>query len=148
MLFVCPFPREVHPCGWSHYFGIMYVPGIQCGWEQEKLSSHASPLPWSPAHGTVRCSQGLPSSSYFGTWVSAAGIHNGFWAWLASKNGKKLNYSRDHKEQGQGSFRAVGEEEDASSVGWNQWCGLQPQTWHVEILHNEKQISHWHSGLQ
>lgn len=66
---------------------------------------------------------------------------------LTSKNGKELNYFRDCREEGQGSFRAMGEEQDASREGWDQWCGLQPQAWDMEIFHNEKQMSHWHSGL-
>lgn len=137
----------------------MYIPGIQCDQEQEKLSSHASMLPWSHlgsivSRGTTGCSQGLASSSDFGTWVSTARRHcphNGFQAWLASKNGKKLNYFWDCWREGQGSFRAMEKGEDTNREG----CGtsgvaLHPQTWGMEMLHTEKEMSHWHwhSGLQ
>jgi len=50
----------------------------------------------------VRCSQSLASSSDFGIWVSAARRNcpcDGFQAWLASKNAKKLNYFWDCWEE-------------------------------------------------
>lgn len=157
MLYVCPFPGEGRAHGWSHYFGIIHVPGTWCIQEQEKLNSCVSALPWFkrdhlPWHGEV-----LPGASF------------SFWFWhpglccqeapcsqqLASRNGKNANCFWDCWKEGQGGFRAT----DIGMVGYSsqkpggleklaaeQHCAQLPLGWSPQdpCFQCSGQILEWH----